>query len=581
MRKLLYLSLFLFFVFGTGHSSANTIKEMKFEEVPLSVVIKALAKVSDKNIMIDPDVKDVLGTKVSIYVKEEMPLEEVFNVILKEYDLIVVPVDGGVYKITKAGRFEADISRLDEEGISELLDLLKTRVSPSAEIVIDKKLGVLVLRDEEKLVKSLSPKIMKFIEDLLAQRRIGFPETKEKEKAPIITRVFYLKTLNVYQAKEMLQPYFTEDTVVTESPTFNALVITDSADKIAKYEEVLKDFLVTAPTTRKPVTHIFYLKYIRPQEFIKMIEPIRSEAGVILSGGAVKTTQQATGQKGAGKGIQTTPIIEEFNAVMITDYPEVIEKIKEQFGQYISDVPPQVKIEAKILQVDKSVTRELGINWSAILSNTAVPETMSGGIGSNLGIGDPLSPVPGQLATEGGILTFTYSRGILNALNLRISAFEKIGKVKSLAKPTIVTISGQSATIKQGTEIPYQTTVVAGGAGVPTVSFKQAVLSLDVLPIISPDGRVLLDIKLTKDTVGEDTPVGPAIDKNELQTKVIVNDGDTLVIGGIIDSSKTNTISGVPGAIRVPILKWIFGQETKVMEDKELLIFLTPTILYD
>ena len=580
MKKLLFL-LFFIFTLALSYSSASTIKEMKFEEVPLSVVIKALAKVSDRNILIDPEIKDVLGTRVSIYVKEEMPLDEVFNVILKEYDLIVVPVDGGVYKITKAGKFEADISKLDEEGINNLLDLLKTRVSPSAEIVIDKKLGVLIIRDEERRIKSLSPRIMKFIDDLLAQRRIGFPETEgEKEEAPIVTRVFYLKTINVYQALEMLRSHFGEDTVVTESPTFNALVITDSSKKIAKYEEILRDFLVTAPTTRKPVTHILYLKYIRPEEFIKMIEPIRSEAGVILSGGAVKTTQ-AGGQQAGGKGVQATPVIEEFNAVMITDYPEVIEKIREQFGQYISDVPPQVKIEAKILQVDKSVTRELGMNWSAILSNTVSPETISGGIGSNIGIGTPGSLVPGQLGTEGGILTFTYSRGILNALNLRISAFEKIGKVKSLAKPTVVTISGQSASIKQGTEIPYQTTVVAGGAGVPTVSFKQAVLSLDVLPIISPDGRVLLDIKLTKDTVGEDTPIGPAIDKNELQTKVIVNDGDTLVIGGIIDSSKSDTISGIPGAIRVPLLKWLFGQETKVIEEKELLIFLTPTILYD
>jgi len=287
-----------------------------------------------------------------------------------------------------------------------------------------------------------------------------------------------------------------------------------------------------------------------------MIEPIRSEAGVILTGGALK-------EEKAGKDkVRVTPVIKEFNAVMITDYPEVIEKIKEQFSEYISDVPPQVKIEAKILQVDKTITRELGINWSALLSNVSVPETISGGVGVNLGVGGALQTTPGQLTTEGGILTFTYARGFLNALNLRISAFEKVGKIKSLAKPTVVTISGQKATIKQGAEIPYQTAVVAGGANVANIQFKEAVLQLDVLPIISPDGRVLLDIKLTKDTVGEDTP--------------IVNDGDTLVIGGIIDSQDNVTTSGVPGLIRVPILKWLFGQETKAIEDKELLIFLTP-----
>ncbi len=565
------LSIFLLIALTTSAVLSQTVREMRFEDVKLDTVLRSIAKVVNKNVLIDPKIKDILNQKVSIFIQKPVSINEAFNLIIKEYGLIAVPVNEDIYKITKAGELELDIKDLSDDDIKKLVELLKGRVSPSAEIVIDKTLKMVYIRDDQARIKRLEKKIKSYIEKLIAERRLGVEERPEA----VITRVFYLKTIGIPQAKELISPYITKETIITEAPTFNALVITDKVDKIEKYKEVLSEFLVSAPAARKPVTEIFYLKYISPDEFIKMIEPIRSEAGVILTGGALK-------EEKAGKDkVRVTPVIKEFNAVMITDYPEVIEKIKEQFSEYISDVPPQVKIEAKILQVDKTITRELGINWSALLSNVQVPESISGGVGVNLGVGGTLQTTPGQLPTEGGILTFTYSKGILNALNLRISAFEKVGKIKSLAKPTVVTISGQKATIKQGAEIPYQTAVVAGGANVANIQFKEAVLQLDVLPIISPDGRVLLDIKLTKDTVGEDTPVGPVIDTNELTTKVIVNDGDTLVIGGIIDSQDNVTTSGVPGLIRVPILKWLFGQETKSIEDKELLIFLTPTVLYD
>ncbi len=570
MRRIAVLGFLITLVLGISY--AQTVREMRFEDVRLDVVLRSIAKVVEKNVLIDPKIKDLLNQKVSIYIQKPVSVNEAFNLIIKEYGLIAVPINENIYKITKAGELELDIRDLTDDDITKLLDLLKGRVSPSAEIVVDKTLKTIYIRDDESKVKKLEKRIKDYVEKLVAERRLGIEEKPEA----VITRVFYLKTIGIPQAKELLAPHLTNETVITEAPTFNALVITDTVEKIQKYEEVLSEFLVSAPAARKPVTEIFYLKYISPDEFIKMIEPIRSEAGVILTGGALKEEKVGKDDK-----LRVTPVIKEFNAVMITDYPEVIEKIKEQFSEYISDVPPQVKIEAKILQVDKTITRELGINWSALLSNVSVPESISGGVGVNLGVGQALQTTPGQLTTEGGILTFTYSRGFLNALNLRISAFEKVGKIKSLAKPTVVTISGQQATIKQGAEIPYQTAVVAGGANVANIQFKEAVLQLDVLPIISPDGRVLLDIKLTKDTIGEDTPVGPVIDTNELSTKVIVNDGDTLVIGGIIDSSDNVTTSGVPGLIRVPILKWLFGQETKNFEDKELLIFLTPTVLYD
>jgi type IV pilus assembly protein PilQ len=168
---------------------------------------------------------------------------------------------------------------------------------------------------------------------------------------------------------------------------------------------------------------------------------------------------------------------------------------------------------------------------------------------------------------------------MLNALNLRLSALELIAMIKNIAKPTVVTINAQKATIKQGVQIPYQTTVVAGGAQAVNIQFKDVVLQLDVTPVVSPDGRILLDINLRRDTPGEQTPQGPAINTKEASTKVVVNDGDTLVIGGIIDNQETKTNEGLPGLVRVPVLKWLFGQESSQKIQSELLIFLTPVLV--
>ncbi len=570
MRRVFYLSFIYLIAFFT-YVNSQTIREMKFENVKLEIVLKTLSEVSKKNIIIDPEISGELGKKVSVSIYRPVKVEEAFNIILREFDLIAVPVNKNIYKITKAEELTQNIEDLSEEDIKNLLKAIRNRLSPVAEVTIDRTLGFIYIRDEADRVEKLKPLLENY-------RKIVRKEIMQEKEKVTEVRVFYLKNISTGEALRMLKPLTTKDTVITESPTFNALVITDTPDQLALYEKTLSKFLVEAPTERKPVTKIFYLKYISPQEFIRMIEPIRSEAGLILSGGAFTTPAQKN------EKVQPTPvpILKDFNAVMITDYPEVIEEIKEKFKDYISDVPPQVRIEARVVEVRKEALRELGINWSAIFSQNSVPRFWEGGVGSNLGVSTNLTPlpVPGLSPTPGGIAVFTYGQGALNALNLRLSAMERVLKVKSLAKPSIVTVNGQKATIKQGTEIPYVTAAAgAAGTAIPNVQFKEVTLELNVTPIISPDGRVLLDISLKHDTLGQQTAQGPAINTKEAKTKVIVNDGETIVIGGILDSSDNDTMEGIAGLVRIPILQWIFGQQRKEMRDVELLIFMTPFIV--
>jgi type IV pilus assembly protein PilQ len=573
MRRLLLI--ILFFV---SLAYATTLREMRFENTKLETVLKALSQVAELNVIFDPNISIDLQKPVSVSVFKPMPIGEAINLILKEYGLIAVPVDTKVYRVTKAGELTLSVGALGEDQVRKIVSFLKERVSPSAEVVIDRTLGTIYIRDEEARIKRLEPALRDF--QKVAER---IAPTEER-----ITKVFYLKNINLEEAYRLILPKTKRDTVINKVPTFNALVITDTPSQIEEYTKILKSFLSETPRERRPITKIFYLKYISPEEFIKMIEPLRSEAGVILSGGGFKVeTGPQQPQPTAGQQLQAqvqtapTPILKEFNAVMITDYPEVIENIMDRFKEYISEEPVRVRIEARITEVSEEALRELGINWNALFSNAPVPQALFGGVGSNIGVGVPPSPIPGLSTTPGGIAIFTYQRGVLNALNLRISALERIGSAKNIAKPSVLTINGQKATIKQGVQIPFQTAAVGpGGTAVPNVQFREVVLQLDVTPIVSPDGRIMMEVELKRDTLGGViTDAGPAINTKEVKTKVIVEDGQTIVIGGVIDDQSNTTNEGIPGLVRVPLLKYLFGQERVNTRKSELLIFITPLLV--
>ncbi|MDW8295184.1 MAG: pilus assembly protein [Aquificaceae bacterium] len=572
--KVLLLFLFLVWAF---HAQAQTIREMKFENVKLETVLKALSEIGGMNFLFDPAISGELQKPVNIAIYRPVPFGEALNILLKEFSLIAVQADTKVYRITKAGELSVNMSGLTDKQVDEVVNFLKIRVSPSAEIVIDRTLKTLYVRDEEKNIKKLEV----LLKDFRRLTEVLIP-TEER-----LTRVFYLKGISLEEAEKRIKPYLRPDTVLTKAEDFSAIIITDTPKQIETYTQLLKPFLSTTPSERRPVTKIFYLRYISPDEFIRMTEPLRSEAGLVLSGGAIveRPAQQAQQQQQPQQQQQQqaripTPVIREFNAVMMTDYPDVLQNIQERFKDYISDKPLRVQIEARIIEIREESVRELGINWGFMLSQASVPQFWQGNVGLNANPTVTPLPVPGLSPVAGGILTFTYQRGMLNALNLRISALERVNNARSIAKPSVVTINGQKATIRQGTQIPYQTAAVGGGGtAVPNVQFRDVVLQLDVTPVISPDGRILMEIELKRDTLGIQTPQGPAINTKEIKTKIIVEDGQTVVLGGVIDNQDNLTDEGVPRLIRVPLLKYLLGQERVQKLDTELIIFITPTII--
>jgi type IV pilus assembly protein PilQ len=261
---------------------------------------------------------------------------------------------------------------------------------------------------------------------------------------------------------------------------------------------------------------------------------------------------------------------ERLNMVIITDVPDVIKRAKEII-QKLDKVTPQVLIEARIVEVSSSFSNEIGVDWGGTMGPWD-----SAGLDGTL-IGNVAMNYPFTATTSGLGFVFNRLAGTPLVLNAQLTAMETRGEGKIISAPKILTVDGKKATIKQGYEVPYQEESSSGGT---TTKFKPVDLLLEVTPMVTPDGRVLMEIHIEKNDVLPSSPgEAPAISTNEAQTELLVNDGDTIVIGGIIKSNVSNSDSGWPGLKNIPLLGWLFKTKTKSEASSELLIFITPTIV--
>ena len=188
------------------------------------------------------------------------------------------------------------------------------------------------------------------------------------------------------------------------------------------------------------------------------------------------------------------------------------------------------------------------------------------------------------LNPAGSLALTLINLGSGNLINLELSALESDNRGKVVSSPRVVTGDNQKAHIEQGTEIPY---VTPGTANNPaTVSFKKAVLRLDVTPQITPDNRIIMTVEIRKDSVGQLVPTGsggfiPSIDTRNVLTQISVNNGDTAVIGGIYEEAITNSVEKVPFLGDLPFLGYLFKTTGRTSDKQELLIFLTPRVVKD
>lgn len=274
---------------------------------------------------------------------------------------------------------------------------------------------------------------------------------------------------------------------------------------------------------------------------------------------------------------------ERTNTLLIKDTPENLDQIKTLLAKL--DIPvEQVLIEAQIVEMDKNALSEFGVAQRADSSGNAINTVSAGNMAgthsaSTLGVAGALNnPISG---TPSGVLSLAFHElpvGFM--LDLELQALESEGEAKVISSPRLVVSNKQEAYIEQGSQVPY---LSATASGANQVQFKKAVLSLRVTPQITPNHKVMLDLKVNKDKISNlsikagDTPV---IDTREVKTQVIVNDGQTLVLGGIYEKTKENTVQRVPFLGSLPVIGWLFKNHYQNGVASEMLIFITPRIIH-
>ncbi|MEY8213199.1 MAG: type IV pilus secretin PilQ family protein [Colwellia sp.] len=281
---------------------------------------------------------------------------------------------------------------------------------------------------------------------------------------------------------------------------------------------------------------------------------------------------------------------ERTNTLLIRDTAKSIEDIKRMIT--ILDVAVrQVVIEARMVTVKDNMNEELGIRWGvtnadgefATSGSIEGASTANGtrsavpGVGTVPSVGDGLN-VNLPVSNAAGTIAFQVAR-LANGtiLDLELSALEKENKGEVIASPRITTANQKEAYIEQGVEIPYQE---AASSGATSTQFKKAVLSLTVTPHITPDDKIILDLVVTQDTISDITSgFAPAIDTQRIGTQVLVNNGETIVLGGIYQQAIISTVSKIPILGDIPYLGWLFRNSSQLNEKKELLIFVTPRIV--
>ncbi|EMT3243612.1 type IV pilus secretin PilQ [Neisseria gonorrhoeae] len=273
------------------------------------------------------------------------------------------------------------------------------------------------------------------------------------------------------------------------------------------------------------------------------------------------------------------------NTLIVTDTRSVIEKFRKLIDEL--DVPAQqVMIEARIVEAADGFSRDLGVKFGATDRKKLKNETSAFGWGVNSGFGgdgkweaQTKINLPVAAAANSISLVRAISSG---ALNLELSASESLSKTKTLANPRVLTQNRKEAKIESGYEIPFTVTTASGGGNSTNTELKKAVLGLTVTPNITPDGQIIMTVKINKDSPaqcasGSNTIL--CISTKSLNTQAMVENGGTLIVGGIYEENNGNTLTKVPLLGDIPVIGNLFKTRGKKTDRRELLIFITPRII--
>ncbi len=513
-----------------------------------------------------------------------------------------------------------DIKRV-QEGLS--IDLLNTAVKDEQLYLLDVKDFSTVVESVEVFRDTSTTRLVAHInEEYMHDYRltgrfleIKVAKIKPNEKAPdksILEREGKLISINfqdipVRNVLQLIADYNQFNLVVSDSVEGNLTLRLDGVpwqqvlDIILQVKGLDKrvdgNVILVAPTDELD------LREKQQLEKQKLTEEMGELSSEIIKVNFAKASDIAEMINGEGnismlseRGSMT--IDERTNSLLIRELPENIEVIREIIESL--DIPvKQVQIEARIVTINEGNMDELGIRWGftsingsntvggSIENNLATiglyngEGSDDGGDGDGVGIDDFLNVNLAATSPNATSIAFQVAKlGSDTLLDLELSALQQESKAEIISSPRLITTNKKPAYIEQGTEIPY---LESSSSGATTVTFKKAVLSLKVTPQITPDNRLVLDLSVTQDRPGQVVKTGTgeavAIDTQRIGTQVLVNNGETVVLGGIFQHSITNSVDKVPLLGDLPLLGALFRRSYENVGKSELLIFVTPKVV--
>jgi type IV pilus assembly protein PilQ len=332
---------------------------------------------------------------------------------------------------------------------------------------------------------------------------------------------------------------------------------------------------------------------------IQSLEPLRTQGYQLNYTKAADVSVQLTGT-GASRILSArgSAIAEpRTNQLFVTDVPSKLEQVQQLIAR-LDIAVPQVLIEARIVEASDTFGKSLGVRlgggtpsfgvggggrgvvaptyFDAISQRTSQVTTGGGGQSNTPFVNMPSSGAGGNPAATFGVSIF--NSAATRFLNLELSALEADGKGRLVSSPRILTANQAKASIEQGTEFPYQE---ATASGATSVAFRKATLKLEVTPQITPDGNVILDLDISKDSRGETTAAGVAIDTKHVHTQALVENGGTVVIGGIFELTESDSETRVPVLGELPVVGALFRTRSKTRDNQEMLIFITPRVMQE
>jgi type IV pilus assembly protein PilQ len=548
---------------------SNNRLSLDFKGADLDDLLRLISEVSGLNMVAAHELKERKDRDVTIRLTN-VEWRQALDLILRTKKLSYEQ-DGNVIYVG----LKADIQKAKEERVKDIQRVEESRLKLDQEA----KLKDLRIEEEKRKVEEARRKAEE-------ERKKVEEEERLYAEEPKCTKLIQLAHTKASEVKKHLDPLKTRKGSVELDERTNTLIVNDVQSACLKMAAIAKE--LDAPPKDPFVTKLLTFNYAKAADLRTNLTALKTPQGSVV-------------------------VDERSSRIIMKDLPQAVERM-ETFLKQIDIPTPQVLIEARIVEASRTFSQSLGVQWggAGIPTNqgSKTGVTTFGGVGSPGSIQFPpltpttpnpfpvgpnpipfVGPVPLALnlpAIAAGANPFILGATIGSLANrylvgLQLSAAEREGRLRTLSSPRVATQDNEEAEIKQGTQVPF-TTIDSSGRTV--VSFQDAFIKLKVKPHITPDGRVSMKVEAERSFAGDriDFVGGFAfpINTRKATTNILVPNGSTVVIGGLLQSTEQIVDDRLPFLGRIPILGWLFKRQSIGPDDRvELLIFLTPSVLQD